>query len=52
MDCGTKAFSLPDGTALGCTFNVELVKELYTMTGLELRKNKIRFAFRTWNEYS
>ena len=41
MDCGTKAFSLPDGTALGCTFNVELVKELYTMTGLELRKNKI-----------
>lgn len=41
MDCGTKAFSLPNGTALGCTFNVELVKELYTMTGLELRKNKI-----------
>ena len=21
MDCGTKAFSLPNGTALGCTFN-------------------------------
>ena len=41
MDCGTNAFSLPNGTALGCTFNVELVKELYTMTGLELRKNKI-----------
>ena len=41
MDCGTKAFSLPNGTALGCTFNEELVKELYTMTGLELRKNKI-----------
>lgn len=41
MDCGTKAFSLPNGTALGCTFNVELIKELYTMTGLELRKNKI-----------
>lgn len=41
MDCGTKAFSLPNGTALGCTFNIELVKELYTMTGLELRKNKI-----------
>lgn len=41
MDCGTKAFSLPNGTALGCTFNVELIKELYTMTGLEIRKNKI-----------
>ena len=26
MDCGTKAFSLPNGTALGCTFNVDLVK--------------------------
>lgn len=41
MDCGTKAFSLPNGTALGCTFNEELVKKLYNMTGLELRKNKI-----------
>lgn len=41
MDCGTKAFSLPNGTALGCTFNVELVEELYKMTGKELRKNKI-----------
>ena len=25
MDCGTKAFSLPNGTLLGCTFNTELV---------------------------
>lgn len=41
MDCGTKAFSLPNGTALGCTFNLELVKALYQMLGLELRKNKI-----------
>ncbi|MCH5249504.1 MAG: glycoside hydrolase family 3 protein [Lachnospiraceae bacterium] len=41
MDCGTKAFSLPNGTALGCTFNTELVRELYTMLGLELRLNKI-----------
>ncbi|WP_195986448.1 glycoside hydrolase family 3 protein [Clostridium sp. D53t1_180928_C8] len=41
MDCGTKAFSLPNGTALGCTFNEKLVKKLYNMTGLELRKNKI-----------
>ena len=41
MDCGTKAFSLPNGTALGCTFNTELVGELYEMTGKELRLNKI-----------
>ncbi|MBN2221971.1 MAG: glycoside hydrolase family 3 protein, partial [Vallitaleaceae bacterium] len=41
MDCGTKAFSLPNGTALGCTFNYDLVEELYAMTGKELRKNRI-----------
>ena len=41
MDCGTKAFSLPNGTLLGCTFNTELVGELYEMTGKELRLNKI-----------
>lgn len=41
MDCGAKAFSLPNGTALGCTFNTELVGDLYEMTGKELRLNKI-----------
>ena len=41
MDCGTKAFSLPNGTLLGCTFNTELVGNLYEMTGKELRLNKI-----------
>ena len=41
MDCGTKVFSLPNGTALGCTFNTELVSDLYEMTGKELRLNKI-----------
>jgi len=41
MDCGTKAFSLANGTALGCTFNYELVEELFKFVGLELRKNKI-----------
>lgn len=41
MDCGTKAFSLPNGTLLGCTFDVELVESLYQMLGKELRKNKI-----------
>lgn len=41
MDCGTKAFSIPNGTAIGCTFNMELVEELFKMVGLEVRKNKI-----------
>ncbi len=41
MDCGTKAFSLPNGTALGCSFNIELVEELFQMTGRELLRNKI-----------
>lgn len=41
MDCGTKAFSLPNGTALGCTFNLELVEELFVMMGEELWKNKV-----------
>jgi beta-glucosidase len=41
MDCGTKAFSLPNGTALGCTFNTELVEQLFAMVGKELRLNSI-----------
>ncbi|MBB6481235.1 glycoside hydrolase family 3 C-terminal domain-containing protein [Spirochaeta isovalerica] len=41
MDCGTKAFSLPNGTALGCTFNDDLVRDLFVMLGRELRKNRI-----------
>jgi beta-glucosidase len=41
MDCGTKAFSLPNGTALGCTFNTELVGQLFAMLGKELRLNNI-----------
>lgn len=41
MDCGTKAFSMPNGEALGSTFNTELVRELYEMEGLELRLNRI-----------
>ncbi len=41
MDCGTLAFAMPCGTALGCTFNTKLVEELYVMEGLELRKNQI-----------
>ncbi len=41
FDCGTKAFSLPNGTLLGCTFNLPLVEELYRMLGLEMRKNRV-----------
>ncbi len=41
MDCGTKAFSLPNGTLLACTFNTELVEELYTFTGVELAYNNV-----------
>ena len=41
LDCGMRAFSLPNGTALGCTYNMDLVEELYQMEGMELRKNKI-----------
>lgn len=41
MDCGTKAFSLPNGTSLACTFNDALNTELFGWEGLELRKNKI-----------
>ncbi len=41
MDCGTRAFSLPNGTLLGCTFDIRLQEELFTQTGLELRKNRI-----------
>lgn len=41
MDCGTYAFSLPNGTCLACSFNTELIEELYVMEGKELRKNRI-----------
>ncbi|WP_214824104.1 glycoside hydrolase family 3 C-terminal domain-containing protein [Exiguobacterium sp. s28] len=41
MDIGTKAFALPNGTLLASTFNVELVEDLFEMTGLEMRKNRV-----------
>ena len=41
MDCGTMAFSLPNGTLLACTFNTTLVESLYELEGQELRLNKI-----------
>jgi len=41
MDCGTQAFCLPNGTCLACSFNEELVRQLYEMEGAELRRNRI-----------
>jgi len=41
MDCGTTAFSLPNGTSLASTFNTELVGELFDLMGQELLENKI-----------
>lgn len=41
LDCGTKAFSLPIGTLLACTFNTELVEELYAIAGIEIAANNV-----------
>ncbi|MBR5089894.1 MAG: glycoside hydrolase family 3 protein, partial [Ruminiclostridium sp.] len=41
LDCGTKAFSLPNGTLIASTFNTELVYELFMLAGLEIAANKV-----------
>lgn len=41
MDCGTKAFSIPNGTLLASTFNKELIYELFTCFGLEAAYHKV-----------
>lgn len=41
MDSGKTAFSLPCATALGCTFNSELVTELFGFVGQEMRENRV-----------
>ena len=41
LDSGKKAFSLPNGTCLASTFNVDIVEELYTYLGIEMLVNKI-----------
>lgn len=41
LDCGIKAFSLPNGTMIASTFNPELVTELFEMTGAEMAENKV-----------
>lgn len=41
LDCGTKAFSLPNGTLLASTFNRELMTELFSYMGLEMHANQV-----------
>ena len=41
LDCGTKAFSLPNGTLLASTFNLKLIRELYACVGLEMTANRV-----------
>ncbi|MGN1341320.1 MAG: glycoside hydrolase family 3 protein [Oscillospiraceae bacterium] len=41
LDCGTKAFSLPNGTLLASTFNRELLTELFSYMGLEMHANRV-----------
>lgn len=41
LDCGTKAFSLPNGTMIASTFNKELVENLFEFVGLEMVANKV-----------
>ena len=41
LDCGTKAFSLPNGTLIASTFDKKLIQELFALTGLEMSANKV-----------
>lgn len=41
LDCGTKAFSLPNGTLIASTFNKELAFDLFSLAGLEIAYNKV-----------
>lgn len=41
LDCGIKAFALPNGTLIASTFNRKLVQDLYTFTGFEMQTNHV-----------
>ncbi|MBP3415731.1 MAG: glycoside hydrolase family 3 protein [Clostridia bacterium] len=41
MDCGNKAFSMPNGTCQACTWNEELICGLYACEGMEMRKYQV-----------
>jgi beta-glucosidase len=52
MDSGAIATSLPNGTCMACTWNSEMIEQLYQMEGRELIKNNIDFSFGTGHQYS
>ena len=41
MDCGLLATSMPNGTCLACTFNDQLVMDLYSLEGVEMTAYEI-----------
>ena len=41
LDCGTKAFSLPNGTLIAATFNKKLITELFEFLGMEMSANGV-----------
>ncbi len=41
MDCGNKAFSLPNGASQASTWNEALLEELYQMEGMEMRMYQV-----------
>ena len=41
LDSGMKAFSLPNGTLLACTFNTKINEEVFAFLGIEMLKNKV-----------
>ncbi|MCR5418017.1 MAG: glycoside hydrolase family 3 C-terminal domain-containing protein [Lachnospiraceae bacterium] len=43
LDSGSRAFSLPNGTLLACTWNTRLNTELYSRLGMEMNKNNVDF---------
>ncbi|MBR4760496.1 MAG: glycoside hydrolase family 3 protein [Lachnospiraceae bacterium] len=43
LDSGSRAFSLPNGTLLACTWNTDLNTALYSKQGMEMNKNNVDF---------
>ena len=41
LDSGKKAFAMPNGTCLACSFNEELMEELFSYFGMEMMSNMV-----------
>ena len=41
LDCGTHAFSLPNGTLIAASFNKQLAEDLFHFLGMEMANNQI-----------